>query len=123
MFEKNLYISYLLDFYGEALPSEQREIMIEYYNDDLSLAEIAETRSITRQGVRSSIKRAEAELLRLEEKLSLFSHQNKLDEMFRKLCEDADRLEKGISNGDAREELLLQIKEIKGDLLALDTVR
>ena len=38
--------------------------MIEYYyNDDLSLAEIADNEGITRQGVRDSIKRAEGQLL------------------------------------------------------------
>ena len=55
---KNLEISFLLDFYGSMLTEKQR-IMIEYYyNDDLSLAEIADNEGITRQGVRDSIKRA-----------------------------------------------------------------
>ena len=46
--------------------------MIElYYNDDLSLSEIAENEGITRQGVRDSIKRAENQLLEMEEKLGL----------------------------------------------------
>jgi len=52
---KNLEISFLLDFYGSMLTEKQR-IMIEYYyNDDLSLAEIADNEGITRQGVRDSI--------------------------------------------------------------------
>ena len=42
MFEKNLEIGYLLDFYGDILPERRRDIMDLYYNDDLSLAEIAE---------------------------------------------------------------------------------
>ena len=47
---KNLEISFLLDFYGSMLTEKQR-IMIEYYyNDDLSLAEIADNEGITRQG-------------------------------------------------------------------------
>ncbi len=46
---KNLEISFLLDFYGSMLTEKQR-IMIEYYyNDDLSLAEIADNEGITRQ--------------------------------------------------------------------------
>ena len=68
---KNLEISFLLDFYGSMLTEKQR-IMIEYYyNDDLSLAEIADNEGITRQGVRDSIKRAEGQLLELEERLGL----------------------------------------------------
>ena len=42
-----------------------------YYNDDLSLSEIAENEGITRQGVRDSIKRAEAQLFDMEERLGL----------------------------------------------------
>ena len=60
---KNLEISYLLDFYSEMLTQKQREVIEYYYNDDLSLSEIAMNEGITRQGVRDSIKRAESQLL------------------------------------------------------------
>jgi len=66
---KNLEISYLLDFYGEVLTQKQREVMEQYYNDDLSLSEIGENFGITRQGVRDAIKHGEASLLELEEKV------------------------------------------------------
>ena len=65
---KNLYISSLLDVYGEFLGEKPRMLTEYYYNEDLSLAEIAENEGITRQGVRDQIKRAEAQLLSLEEK-------------------------------------------------------
>lgn len=68
---KNLEISYLLDFYKNTLSENRREVLELYYNDDLSLSEIAEIVGITRQGVRDSIKRGERELLELEEKLML----------------------------------------------------
>lgn len=68
---KNLDISLLLDFYGDMLTDKQRDIIDLYYNDDLSLAEIAEDCDITRQGVRDCIKRAEQQLLNFEEKLQL----------------------------------------------------
>ncbi len=68
---KNLNLSILLDFYGEMLTEKQREVMDFYYNEDLSLAEIAQHSKITRQGVRDSIKRGEVQLLELEEKLGL----------------------------------------------------
>ena len=47
---KDLTVSYLLDFYGDVLTDKQRDVMEQYYNDDLSLAEIAENFGITRQG-------------------------------------------------------------------------
>ena len=71
MFEKNLEIGYLLDFYGDILPERRRDIMDLYYNDDLSLSEIAEQMGITRQAVRDSIKKTEQELFFYEDKLGL----------------------------------------------------
>ena len=71
MFEKDWNISYLLDFYGEILPEKKRGVMEMYYNEDLSLAEIAEQIGISRQGVRDMIKKTEEELFFWEEKLGL----------------------------------------------------
>ena len=68
---KNLEISFLLDFYGEMLSEKQREVIEYYYNDDLPLGEIAGNEGISRQGVRDSIKRAESQLLEMEERLGL----------------------------------------------------
>jgi predicted DNA-binding protein YlxM (UPF0122 family) len=70
---KNLHVTVLLDFYGEMLTQKQREVVELYYNEDLSLAEIAEHSGITRQGVRDSIKRAENQLLDCESKLGLWA--------------------------------------------------
>ena len=68
---KDLEISFLLDFYGDMLTEKQREVIEFYYNEDLSLSEIADNEGITRQGVRDSIKRAEAQLLDMEQRLGL----------------------------------------------------
>ncbi len=71
MFQKDMKISFLLDFYGDTLSERRREIIEMYYNEDLSLAEIAEQTGISRQGVRDSIKKSEKDLLELEETLGL----------------------------------------------------
>lgn len=76
---KNLEISLLLDFYGEMLTDKQRDMVDYYYNDDLSLSEIAENEGITRQGVRDSIKRAEAQMLEMEERLGLARRFRKIN--------------------------------------------
>ena len=68
---KNFEVSALLDYYGMLLTDKQREAVEFYYNDDLSLGEIAENLNISRQGVRDSIKRSEAILYEAEEKLGL----------------------------------------------------
>ena len=69
MVTKSLEISYLLDFYGDVLTEKQRDVMEQYYNDDLSLSEIADNFGITRQGVRDAIKRGEGTILELEDKV------------------------------------------------------
>ena len=71
MFEKNLNIGFLLDFYGDVLKDKRRDALDFYYNNDMSLSEIAEEMGISRQGVRDCIKKAEEELFFYEEKLGL----------------------------------------------------
>ena len=71
MFEKNLNIGYLLDFYGDLLSERKRSAIEMYYNEDLSLAEIAQEIGISRQGVHETIKKSEEDLLFYEEKLGL----------------------------------------------------
>lgn len=85
---KDLYISALLDVYGEFLSEKSRTLTEYYYNDDLSLSEIAENEGITRQGVRDNIKRAELQLKELEAKCGYC-------EKFLKLKELADDIKSG----------------------------
>ena len=61
----------LFDFYGEVLTERQKEFFDLYYNEDLSLAEIAENYGISRQGVRDVIVRAEGVMTELEDKTGL----------------------------------------------------
>ncbi len=68
---KDLSVSVLLDFYGELLTEKQAESLDLYYNQDLSLAEIAQDMEVSRQGVRAFIKQGEAHLLEFEEKLGM----------------------------------------------------
>lgn len=89
---KNLEMSILLDYYGECLPSRQREFLDYYYNDDLSLAEIAENVGITRQGVRDAIKRAECQLLELEEKLKLVERYKDISKGLEEIMDCATKI-------------------------------
>ena len=66
---KNLNFSYLLDFYKNVLPDRTANMLDMYYNEDLSLSEIADNFGITRQGVRDAIKHGEAALDELEAQL------------------------------------------------------
>ena len=90
---KNLQVSVLLDFYGDMLTDKQRDVIDLYYNDDPSLAEIAQNEGITRQGVRDSIKRGEAQLFEMEERLGLAKRFGKMEEGLQSILEAARLIE------------------------------
>ena len=69
--EKRIGVGLLLSFYGGMLTSRQRDMLRLYYEDDLSLSEIASLAGVTRQGAYDLIRRGEGQLLSLEEKLGL----------------------------------------------------
>lgn len=91
---KNLEISFLLDFYGDMLTEKQRDVVELYYNEDLSLAEIAAHSGITRQGVRDSIKRAESQLLEYEDRLHLAGRFRRIEEVLSSIVREAQQIEK-----------------------------
>jgi predicted DNA-binding protein YlxM (UPF0122 family) len=66
---KDMSLTFLYDLYGELLSPRQREIFEGYYGDDLSLSELAEAYSITRQGVLQNIRSAEHKLQETDKKL------------------------------------------------------
>ena len=86
----------LFDFYGDILTERQKEFYDLYYNEDLSLGEIAENYGITRQGVRDVIVRAEAILTDLEDKTGLIRRFDlehaELERLSAKVLESVDTL-------------------------------
>ena len=70
----------LYDFFGEMLTERQKEFYDLYYNNDLSLGEIAENFGISRQGVRDVIVRAENILTEMEDKTGLVARFHKMEE-------------------------------------------
>ena len=105
MFEKDLRIAYLLDFYGDVLTERKKEVLDMYYNEDLSLAEIAEQIGISRQGVRDLIKKAEDELLFLEEKLGLAKRMSALKK-------HSDNMLSIVESTSLPDSLVVEIEEI-----------
>ena len=86
MADKTLQMALLFDFFGDLLTEKQREYFDLYYNEDLSLSEIAGNVGITRQGVRDIIVRAEATLLDYEERTGIVAR-------FQQRNADIDRAE------------------------------
>lgn len=103
----------LLDVYGSLLTSKERDMLDYYYNDDLSLREISdnenmarlqrrqsgeepssryrENDTITRQGVRDAIKRAEGKLLSMEEKLGLVRRNREMAALVADIRRNAEK--------------------------------
>ena len=74
--EDRFKMSMLIDLYGMLLTDKQRDILNLYYNDDLSLAEIAENMETSRQAVFDIIKRCHKMLLEYELKLNLMEKES-----------------------------------------------
>ena len=111
----NVEITMLLDLYGEAVTAKQRDYLNHYYNDDLSLSEIAENEGITRQGVRDAIKRAENLLFDMESKLKFSKKLAEMQNGLEGIIHCADEInEYNLSHGLSREinDITVKIKSI-----------
>ncbi len=87
---KNLHVSNLLDCYGALLTQKQQYLLDCYYNDDLSLSEIADNENITPQGARDIIKRAADKLESFEKKLGFAAYLERVSECATRIKELAD---------------------------------
>lgn len=98
LMSKNLNVSILMDFYGQLLTPKQLEALDFYYNDDLSLGEIADEMKISRQGVRDFIKRGEKQLDELEEKLGLAGRFSDIKSKIEEINSVADGLSQSVGS-------------------------
>lgn len=110
---KNLDVVLLTDYYGEMLTENQRKFIDYYYNDDLSLSEIAENEGITRQGVRDAIKRAETQLFDMEKKLGIADRARRTKEGLNAILECADEINDYNMNSTLSKEINEAIIKIK----------
>lgn len=97
---KDFAVTVLLDVYGMMLTERQRETMELYYEEDLSLGEIAEHAGITRQGVMNCLKKSERHLRQLETKLGLVRK-------LRELEDDISELEKLLLSSEMKNEAVM----------------
>lgn len=105
----------LYDFFGDMLTDRQKEFYDLYYNEDLSLSEIAENYGITRQGVRDVIVRAEAALTELEDKTGIVRRFHKMQEQLTQIETAVDGIcqrNEDRHQDNALEALCIQIKDV-----------
>ena len=107
---KNVNMSLLLDFYGDMLSEKQKQAMELYYNEDLSLAEVAELTGLTRPGVRDRLKKSEAILQNLETNLHLLE---RFEFMKNEIADITEKLE-AAKNGESvnMTEIIKALKEL-----------
>ena len=107
--ETRVELTCLLDFYGPLLTEHRREVLRLYCEEDLSLAEIAEQLSITRQGVSDALQKGRRQLMDYEEKLGLAQRYRALGEQAQRCLRALDKVqvrsEDQISINEAREAL------------------
>ena len=96
--EKNIEVSMLCEIYGKLLTEKQLEILTDYYNNDLSLSEIAENNNITRQAVRDIIKKGENKLFELEEKLSFMKKMMKQEKLLQEVLNELSKIQEASSD-------------------------
>ena len=77
--EETIKLGELLDLYGELLSNKQRQVLNNYINNDMSLAEIAENENVSRVAVLDAIKKAKQKLFDFETKIKLYKIKTQLN--------------------------------------------
>ncbi len=102
---KDLDMTVLFDIYEPLLTDKQRDTLDLYYNEDLSLREIADPEGTTRQAVMNRIIKSEKRLLELEEMLGVYKRSKTAGVLLDRLAELTD-------GSDEAASLIKQIKEL-----------
>lgn len=112
MIDKIERVAMLYDFYGKLLTQKQQEILSLYYEQDLSLAEIAEEYKVSRQAIHDILRRTEKILEGFEEKLELVKKFTSEKEKLTKVLHLLDKCNKDSS-------LIIQIKEVINQIVEI----
>ena len=91
--DKNVIVSILLDIYGKILTEKQQDVLDLYYNENLSLSEIAEEVGITRQAVHDCIVKGEKKLFKLEERLEIMKKNENQEKQLQKIITELSKIE------------------------------
>lgn len=113
--EKNVKISMLNEIYGKLLTQKQFEMINDYYNQDLSLSEIAENNKITRQAVRDILKKGEKKLFEYEEKLMFMKRTLNQEKRIEKVLAELTKIQKN----DSDKQIADVLENIKRELNCL----
>ncbi len=76
MMENREYLNNLFDIYKDLLTTIEQETFMDYYEEDLSLTEIAENRHISKASVSKTLKQVTTKLIDYETKLKIFENNS-----------------------------------------------
>ena len=113
--DRKVQISILCELYGKLLTEKQCEFINDYYNNDLSLSEIAENNNITRQAVRDMIKKGEKKLFEYEEKLEFMKRTLNQENKIKKVLLELTKIQTNYSD----EQVANVLENIKKELNCL----
>ena len=113
--ENSIKISILLEIYGNLLTKKQFDLLNDYYNNDLSLAEIAENSGITRQAVRDNLKKGEKKLFDYEEKLEIMKKNSVQEEQIANILSEINTLTENSTDS----EIAIILEDVKNKLNCL----
>ena len=108
--DKNIRMSMLCQIYGKLLTEKQYQVLNDYYNNDLSLSEIAENLQITRQAVRDNIKKGENKLFEYEEKLNVMKKTMEQEEKIAIILSEINKIQNDSSDKEG-EKILEHIRK------------
>ncbi len=111
MVEKVVELTQLYDFYGELLTAKQKDVLSLYIMEDLSLVEIAEQLSISRQAVYDHIAKSTKLLNDYETKLGLLDRFIKRESALNKIADQLTAIEKS-SQSQTLSKIINEIKEL-----------
>lgn len=100
-------------FTGGVLTSRQFEVLDLYYNDNLSLGEIAENLDVTRQAVKDCIAKGEKRLFDLEEKLGIMKKSQKQEKQIQKILSELSEIKTKYTDEEIAEIINNVMQELK----------
>lgn len=114
--ERKVELGILCEIYGKLLTKRQYNILNSYFNDDLSLTEIAENNNITRQAVNDIVKKGESKLLDYEKKLEIMKKTVNQEKLIQNVLEELSKITD--SSSDKKVEKILN--NVRKELVALN---
>ena len=113
--DEKVKISILCEIYGKLLTKKQYEFINDYYNNDLSLSEIAENHGITRQAVNDLLKKGAKKLFEYEEKLGIMKKTMMQEEKIAVILSEITKIKQQSSD----KEVAKILEHIKSELNCL----